>query len=54
MSAERVVGWVAWRSGQVDSLREMSAREVLERFDLGKLPRERIVLGEQDLGWLAR
>ncbi len=49
---EKVVGWVAWRSGQVDSLREMSAGEALGRFDLGRVPRERIVLGEQDLRWL--
>ncbi|HUO09549.1 MAG TPA: tRNA glutamyl-Q(34) synthetase GluQRS [Phycisphaerae bacterium] len=52
VSAERVVGWVAWRSGQSDSLREMSAAEVLGRFDLGRVPRERIVLGEEDLAWL--
>ncbi|MGN6368022.1 MAG: tRNA glutamyl-Q(34) synthetase GluQRS [Phycisphaerae bacterium] len=50
--AEKVVGWAAWRSGQVDSLREMSAGEVLRGFDLGRLPRERIILGERDLRWL--
>ena len=49
---EKVVGWAAWRSGQIDSLREMSAGEVLGRFDLGKVPRDRIVLGEEDLAWL--
>ena len=50
--AEKVVGWVAWRSGQVDSLREMSAGEVLGRFDLGRVPRDRIILGDRDLAWL--
>jgi glutamyl-tRNA synthetase len=52
VSAEKVVGWAAWRSGQIDSLREMSARELVGRFDLGRVPRERIVLGEEDLRWL--
>ena len=49
---EKVVGWAAWRSGQMDALREISAGEVLERFQLGRLPRERIILGEKDLQWL--
>jgi glutamyl-tRNA synthetase len=52
VSAERVVGWVAWRSGQVEKPEEMSAREMVERFDLGRLPRERVVLEREDLGWL--
>jgi len=54
VSAERVVGWAAWRSGQVEGLREMGAREVVEGFELGRVPRGRVVLGEGDLGWLVR
>jgi glutamyl-tRNA synthetase len=53
VSPEKVVGWVAWRSGQVDSLCEMSAPEVVGRFELARVPRERIILGEHDLRWLA-
>jgi len=52
VSAEKVVGWAAWRSGQIDSLRKVSAREISGQFNLAKVPRERIVLGEQDLAWL--
>ncbi len=52
VSAGKVVGWAAWRSGQVESLREMAAREVVGGFELGRLPRGRVVLAEADLGWL--
>jgi glutamyl-tRNA synthetase len=53
VTARHIVGWVAWRSGQIDSLREMDARELLGRFDLARLPRDRVVLTPQDLAWLA-
>ena len=49
---ERIVGWVAWRSGQIPSPVEMSAAEMIGRFDLAKLPRQRIVLGPEDFAWL--
>ena len=52
--AEKVVGWAAWRSGQIEKLREMSAQEMVGRFDLAKLPRERVVLGAEDIAWLRR
>jgi glutamyl-tRNA synthetase len=52
VSAEKVIGWVAWRSGQIDSPREMPAGEMVARFDLAKLPRERVVLTPADLDWL--
>ncbi len=52
VSPEKVVGWVAWRSGQIAEPREMGVGEVLAGFDVKKLPRERVVLGEADLGWL--
>ncbi|HVS72872.1 MAG TPA: tRNA glutamyl-Q(34) synthetase GluQRS [Phycisphaerae bacterium] len=51
--AERIVGWAAWRSGQMDSLREIGAADLVGGFDLAKLPRERVVLGERDMAWLA-
>ncbi|MCL2648621.1 MAG: tRNA glutamyl-Q(34) synthetase GluQRS [Phycisphaerales bacterium] len=52
VSAERVVGWAAWRCGQLDRPQEISAVEMVKRFDLGKLPRDRVVIGEEDLAWL--
>ena len=52
VSAERVVGWAAWRCGQMESPREISAGEMVGRFDLAKLPRERLVLTAADLAWL--
>ncbi len=52
VSAERIVGWVAWRCGQLDRPREISAVEMVGRFELGKLPRERVVLNDEDLVWL--
>ena len=52
VSAEKVVGWAAWRSGMIARPREMTAREGLELFDLARLPRERVVLGAEDLEWL--
>jgi glutamyl-tRNA synthetase len=50
---ERLVGWAAWRSGQLEHPREISAGEVVERFDAGRLPRERVTLGDDDLRYLS-
>lgn len=52
VTARHIVGWVAWRSGQIDRPREMDARELLGKFDLARLPRERVVLTPADLAWL--
>lgn len=52
VSAAKIVGWVAWRSGQIDHPREMNARDLVGKFDLAKLPRERVVLCRDDLEWL--
>jgi glutamyl-tRNA synthetase len=49
---EKIVGWVAWRSGQIDAPQAMTAKDLAELFDLRKLPRERIVLNADDLAWL--
>jgi glutamyl-tRNA synthetase len=54
VSAERVVGWVAWRSGQAEKPMEMAASELMQRFDLTKLPAGRVVLGKEDLEFLDR
>jgi glutamyl-tRNA synthetase len=51
---ERVVGWVAWRSGQIERPEEMSAAELLRRFDVGRLPRARVVMAAEDLAFLRR
>jgi glutamyl-tRNA synthetase len=50
---ERVVGWAAWRSGQIDQPREISARDLLAHFDLSELPRSRVILTPQDLAFLS-
>jgi glutamyl-tRNA synthetase len=52
VSAARIVGWVAWRCGQIDRPREMDARELIGSFDLSRLPRQRIVLGPEDMAAL--
>ncbi len=52
VAAEKVVGWAAWRSGQMAGPAALGAGELVGHFDLGRLPRERIVLGREDLAWL--
>ena len=51
---ERIIGWVAWRSGQLEAPREISALEMLQRFDLARLPRQRVVMTGEDLAFLTR
>lgn len=50
---EQVVGWAAWRSGQLAAPRPVAAAELAAGFDLRRLPRERITLGAADLTLLA-
>jgi glutamyl-tRNA synthetase len=52
VSAAAIVGWVAWRSGQIDRPAPMEARELIGRFDLTKLPREQVIMTAEDLAWL--
>jgi glutamyl-tRNA synthetase len=52
VSPEKIVGWVAWRSGQLDRPREIAVADLIPNFDLAKLPRERIILTPDDLAWL--
>ncbi len=52
VSPERIIGWAAWRSGQLDKPAEIAAKEILLRFTPARLPRERLILGEADFEWL--
>jgi glutamyl-tRNA synthetase len=52
IAPERIVGWVAWRSGQLERPQEISARDLLPKFDLTRLPHERVILGPEDLAFL--
>jgi len=54
ISPERIVGWAAWRSGQLEAPREISPADLVPRFDLAKLPRHRITLGPEDFDALRR
>src|SRR5262249_22952971 len=54
ITPERIVGWVAWRSGQLAQPREITARELIARFNLSALPRERVILNQDDLAWFSR
>jgi glutamyl-tRNA synthetase len=49
VSKERIVGWLAATCGLVDAPREMNARELLPRFSLDRVPRERVVVRPGDL-----
>lgn len=49
---ERVVGWVAWRSGMLKTPEELTAREAITLFDLARLPRQRITLTDEDNAFL--
>jgi glutamyl-tRNA synthetase len=53
VSPRRVTGWAAWRSGQIDHPREMAAPDWIERFDLRRLPPDRLILQPADHAWLA-
>lgn len=53
VSPEKIVGWVAWRSGQIPAPRELTTRDLLATFDGGRIPKERIVLTPEDLAWLS-
>lgn len=52
VAAERIVGWVAWRSGLIDEPRLLRAGDGVDLFELSKVPRQRIVLGAADFAWL--
>jgi glutamyl-tRNA synthetase len=49
---ERVIGLLAWWSGVSAAREPMSATAFAERFDLARLPRERVVFRKEDDAWL--
>lgn len=54
--AERLLGWLAFTCGWVDSLTEISLAEIMGLCDFSSMfssmPRGRVVVGERDLAWL--
>jgi glutamyl-tRNA synthetase len=52
VSPERIIGWAAWRSGLMERPEEISAADLLPRFAIEKIPRERIVLESENLAFL--
>jgi glutamyl-tRNA synthetase len=50
---QRIVGWAAWRSGQITAPREISVADLLPAFDPAKIPAHRITLTPQDLAFLS-
>lgn len=49
VTAERLVGLLAWSCGLVDKPAPVQARELVSSFDLAKLPREAWVFGPEEL-----
>jgi glutamyl-tRNA synthetase len=52
VSAQRIIGWAAWRAGQIPVPRVMAAADLVATFDLTRLPPHRITLTPEDLAWL--
>ncbi len=49
---ERVLGLLAWWSGLARKRSEAGLAELLERFDLDRIPRTPVVFGPEDDAWL--
>ena len=47
-SSRRVLGLLGYWSGLLDSRREATMEELIERFDMSHIPRERVVFGPAD------
>jgi glutamyl-tRNA synthetase len=52
VTAERLVGLLAWSCGLIDRREAVEARELVAGFSLSKLPREKWVFGAGELAWL--
>ncbi|HVZ94107.1 MAG TPA: hypothetical protein VG797_06315, partial [Phycisphaerales bacterium] len=56
VAPERIVGLIAWWSGVKDAddapPRAMSSTEFAERFDVSRVPREKVVFRAEDDRWL--
>jgi glutamyl-tRNA synthetase len=50
---DQIVGWAAWRSGQLPSPVPTSAAALIPAFTLAHLPKKRIILTPEDLALLA-
>ncbi len=51
-SAQRVLGLLGYWTGLLDSRREATMQELIERFDMSRMPRERVVFGPDDDAFL--
>ena len=49
LTAERVIGFLAWTLGLLPAAQDCRARDLVEHFALDKLPRERVVADEHSL-----
>jgi glutamyl-tRNA synthetase len=49
---EKIVGWSAWRSGQISAPQPLSAKDLIKTFDHAKIPPTRITLTATDLAFL--
>jgi glutamyl-tRNA synthetase len=52
VSPEKIVGWTAWRSGQIASPHPLSAKDLIQTFAPSKIPTTRITLTASDLDFL--
>ncbi len=52
--AERIVGLLAWWCGQTTERTAMRASELVDVFDLNRLPRHNMTFTEEDHAWLLR
>lgn len=48
LAAERIIGYLAWRAGLLERWEPVAAGELISRFALDKIPRERVII-ETDL-----
>jgi glutamyl-tRNA synthetase len=48
VTAERIIGYLAWKAGLLDTWQPVAAGELISRFSLAKIPRERVIV-EPDL-----
>ena len=52
VSAERLVGLLAWSCGLIEKAEPVTPRDLLVGFDLKKMPREKWILTDEHLRWL--
>lgn len=52
VTAQKIVGLIAWWSGVSDRRTEMDAGEFAQRFDLGRLSKNPVTFTQEDQAWL--